>query len=573
MPAFAGEAASGTSDRVAREPNPLRGPTFTAQFTPSAAPNLPGPNVPKPNVPPPNPGPNPPPTATQTEAQAQPIPPQIQPSVIVPVPVNPVPVNPIPGQIVPVPAGPPAAAVPAPVPPVGHPAADDSPLLDGKLPAEELLPPVVSEGGNERGVKPYGGGHPTDWSWGCGGSPYRTGPGMCDNWKVGCRWHVTVDGLVMHRENTDLVALAGAMNAMDPRGTVADPLGMPSPGLDPALTQFGYGPGGRITFTSQVSRYSCYDIQAVYEGINDWEASIVFPKQAILVVPDANNAVAGTQFVIPPSPNTEPPQPFPEGFQQRSLHYRSALNSGELNFLRECCSCGPEWRPFCGVRFIRFDDEINDTLNQEAQIPLPGPQTTFLIPGTTTTTTTTTGGTTTVTTSTSAPSSPFNDAIGPTSETDRFNIYHIQNNLMGFQIGLLHDDIRLNDRFAFEGVVNAGVYYNRVKYSNVMGVFTTQTFADNTRTLASSTGNADESRTDQSNVVNNDVRTISEISYEAEASLTAVCRLNKCWALRSGYQVLWMNHIHTADAAYIGGGDFSQDLLFHGWHAGIECRR
>ena len=53
---------------------------------------------------------------------------------------------------------------------------------------------------------------------------------------------------------------------------------------------------------------------------------------------------------------------------------------------------------------------------------------------------------------------------------------------MGFQVGMLHDTICLTDRFAIEGFLNAGVYYNQVKYSNVMGVFTTQTFADNTRT-------------------------------------------------------------------------------------------
>jgi hypothetical protein len=102
----------------------------------------------------------------------------------------------------------------------------------------------------------------------------------------------------------------------------------------------------------------------------------------------------------------------------------------------------------------------------------------------------------------------------------------------------------------------------------VSGVFTTQTFADNTRSTT-----FDDSRVDTSNIVINDTRVISEVSYEAEASLTAVCRLNKCWSLRSGYQVLWMNHIRTADQAFLGTGDGSQDLLFHGWHAGIECRR
>jgi hypothetical protein len=139
---------------------------------------------------------------------------------------------------------------------------------------------------------------------------------------------------------------------------------------------------------------------------------------------------------------------------------------------------------------------------------------------------------------------------------------------MGFQVGVYHDTIQLNNRFAIEGFVNGGVYYNRVKYSNVMVVRTTQFVGDDT-----STTEFNEQRTDNSTIVNNDARDLSEISYEAEASLTGVCRLNKCWALRAGYQVLWIDHLHRADTAYLGDAFTDSELLFHGWHAGIECRR
>jgi hypothetical protein len=166
------------------------------------------------------------------------------------------------------------------------------------------------------------------------------------------------------------------------------------------------------------------------------------------------------------------------------------------------------------------------------------------------------------------PTVVVNDPIGPTFETDRLNLYHMQNNLSGFQIGLLHDTLCLNDRFALEGFVNGGIYYNQAKYSNVMGVFTTQTFADNTRSVA-----VVDSRVDVSNIQNNDTREYAEVSYEAEASLTAVCRLNKCWALRAGYQVLWINHLHLADQAFLGDPGADSDLFFQGWHAGVECRR
>jgi hypothetical protein len=360
---------------------------------------------------------------------------------------------------------------------------------------------------------------------------------------------VTVDGIVMHREGTDLVALAAQMGANDLRGTVEDPTAVPLVGLDPALTNFSYGPGGRIAFTSQVARCSHYDVQAVYEGINDWNASIVFPKTNLdpsFYPPNgATTSTTTTTTTNPPNTTTvttttgpivTAPAPFPEGFQQRSLHYRSSLNSGELNFLRDC---DPDWRPFCGVRFIRFDDEIGDSLNQEVQPPLPF-----------------------------AGGNPAAGRFLGISATDRLNLFRLDNNLMGFQVGMLHDTIQLNDRFAIEGFVNGGVYYNKVKYSNVMVVQTTQVVGDDT-----STTTFNEGRTDHSDIVNNDARDFAEVSYEAEASLTGVCRLNKCWALRTGYQVMWMNHIHTADAAFLGTGDFSRDLLFFGWHAGLECRR
>ena len=257
-------------------------------------------------------------------------------------------------------------------------------------------------------------------------------------------------------------------------------------------------------------------------------------------------------MVIQPSPNTEPnggttpsdPR-FPEGFQQRSLHYRSDLNSGELNFLK-CQS--DDWRLFCGVRFIRFDEAIEDSLNQDRQAPLAGPRTDAVLVG--------------------AAPVQINDPIGPTFETDRLNRFKVQNNLSGFQIGLLHDTLCLTDRFSIEGFMNGGIYYNHVKYNNTMGVFTTQTFADNTRSPA-----VDDSRVDVSNITNSDSRDFAEVSYEAEASLTAVCRLNRCWAMRAGYQVLWINHLHTADQAYLGNPGADSDLTFQGWHAGIECRR
>lgn len=397
----------------------------------------------------------------------------------------------------------------------------NQPLLEGNASNEEQLPAGPEQvdpdnaGRPHQHIRPYGGGHPDDWSWGCGGSPYRTGPGHCDDYKVGPRWEFSIDGMVMSRESTDLEALEAAMEADHAGETDL---------VDPTFEQFDRGPGGRIVLMSQPSPCVGYQIQAVYEGIEDWDASVVFEKQDL-----------EPTFFPAPLP-VQPGDPFPEGFEQRSLHYSSSFHSGELNFMRS----GGRLQLYGGVRYMKFNDTIRDFTNQEVQVPLPfeGPDNT-----------------------------PPGEFLA-VAWTDRLNLFDIDNNLMGFQVGLFHDSWNINRRFSFEGFVNAGVYHNKVKYFNRMGVYTTQVIADDTSTI-----NVNEARTDFSDAVNNDARDYSEISYHGEASLTGVCRLNKCWALRGGYQVLWVSNLHLADDAYLGDENVSRDLLFHGWHAGLECRR
>jgi hypothetical protein len=214
--------------------------------------------------------------------------------------------------------------------------------------------------------------------------------------------------------------------------------------------------------------------------------------------------------------------------------------------------CHEAWRPYCGVRYLKFDDEINDFLNQEAAPPLPAqvPAVGGLFP-----------------------------PVGPVTTIDRLNLFDIENNLIGFQVGLRHDLWRPNRRMAIEGFINSGVYYNRIKYTNLMGQFTTQAFGDNVNTPlagappAAGTANLDESRLDFADVVNNDVREYDEISYITEASISGVCRINKCWALRAGYQAMLINNVHLAEDAYLGTDLEGRSLFFHGWHAGVEHRR
>jgi hypothetical protein len=405
--------------------------------------------------------------------------------------------------------------------------------VDEELP---ILDEQNGDFGERRGVRPYGGGHPTDWEWGCNGSPYRSS-GMCDDWKVGCCWHVTVDGIVLQRDPTDLAALQAGILAHDPEGVT----------LVPTLEQFDQDPGARITFTSQVAKYTNWDVQVVYEGVPEWHASIVYPILPLVPPP------------LPPpgTPPSDPdfPTPIERGTEQRRFHYTSTLHSAELNFLR---GKDPEWRPVFGVRYIKFDDEINDYYDQEAPPFLPAQL----------------GLSVTETTTTDPGPPPVTETVitNPDLEivafTDRLNLYDIQNNLVGFQIGLLHDTWQVNRRFAIEAYVNGGVYHNRVKYTNLRGTFATQFIADNVDTTT-----FDESRIDFSDTVINDVREYNEISYVGEASLSGITRLNKCWALRCGYQVLYVANVHLANDAYLGLENTARDLLFHGWHAGIECRR
>jgi hypothetical protein len=153
------------------------------------------------------------------------------------------------------------------------------------------------------------------------------------------------------------------------------------------------------------------------------------------------------------------------------------------------------------------------------------------------------------------------------SETDRVNIMDLENNLIGFQIGTRRELWNPTKRCSLEGFVNAGVYYNHIKRTNLMSLTTTQFTGDDTATI----GN--QARTDVSSTSNLDISNPSDVATIGEASLTGVFRLNRCWALRGGYQVLWIDGVSLAQDAFLNTGETSSSLLFQGCHVGIECRR
>ncbi len=372
-----------------------------------------------------------------------------------------------------------------------EPAAEDPYLAAGIYESATGCPTcdVGREGsGLPPGRMPNGQYH-DDWMWGCGRWPYANGPGACDDWKVGPIWDVTVDGIVMTRENTDLGALEAAMA---------------EPGAPEVVEQFDRGPGGRVFLTGLMPRDVGYQVFAGYEGIEEWNAAIVYPE-------------------TPSFP------PFGTPTERRSLFYRSSLHSGELNFMR---MGNPTWRPYFGVRYIKFDDEIWDQNIQEVVPPLPGPP-----------------------------------PIVTVSQQDTFNIFDIENNLIGFQGGLKYDLWQVGRRFSLQGFVNSGVYYNKAKWSNQLRQQETQFTSDDATTIV------DESSSTTVSNANLTIIEQSDVAFVGEASLTGVCRLNRCWALRAGYQVLWIDGVALAQDAYLGNDLDGRSLLFHGWHAGVEYRR
>jgi hypothetical protein len=352
---------------------------------------------------------------------------------------------------------------------------------------------------------PYYYGGSRDLSWGCGGSPFRTGPGNCDDWRVGPVWDVMVDGMTLFREDADL----GALEAATAFTLAGAPLAQPAE----LREQFDNSAGGRMFLTGLIPRYVGYQVQVGYEGIEEWNAAVVFPK-----VPAS----------IAPAPT--PPGGPPPVSERRWVNYRSSLHSIEMNVIR---GMGSVWQPYGGIRFIRFADEIRDEIDQAASPPLPG--------------------------------DPPSPAV---ITSDRLNLFDIKNDLMGAQVGFRRDLWQLGRRFSLQGFFNAGVYYNSSKRTNTMNTTTTQFIADDTNTTDFS-----EARLDISSATNTVATERAELAYVTEASLSAVCRVNRCLALKGGYQVLWLGGLHTAQDAFLNPLSSSDDLLFQGWHVGAEYRR
>jgi hypothetical protein len=126
------------------------------------------------------------------------------------------------------------------------------------------------------------------------------------------------------------------------------------------------------------------------------------------------------------------------------------------------------------------------------------------------------------------------------------NAFQLQNRLMGFQIGAFRDAWRLNRWWTLEPVANAGAYLNSFKREliNVSGTGTTVTRRD-----------------------------FNEMAFVGEAGLTSVIRVNRCVALRGGYQAMVINGIGEGLDAFFFPGIEPETVVFHGARFGIEYQR
>jgi hypothetical protein len=167
--------------------------------------------------------------------------------------------------------------------------------------------------------------------WGCGGSPFRTGPGTCDSWRVGPRWHAELDGIFMKRDTTNLDLLA-------------DSLGTTLAAAD-SYENFEHGVGARLNLYSWWPQMRGYEMHVGYVGIFDWDANVIGPVAAVAVPPVGSVALS----------------------EQRDVQYGSYLHSLEINAQELTQSA---WKRYGGVRYLQLGENVQSTFEQFSNAPL-----------------------------------------------------------------------------------------------------------------------------------------------------------------------------------------------------------
>lgn len=377
------------------------------------------------------------------------------------------------------------------------------------LPEDDLAPYAADMSGRKSNSYPAGdfaaqlssasGDNPSgcDWGWGCGGSPYRTGPGRCDNWRVGPVWKVEVDGLVMFHEDTDIAALVARSNELQVPPSMAVPN---------YTENFGEAPGVRIAATSYWPQMAGYEINMTYTGVPEWNSSAVFPATA---------------------------DPFVEAGNQRYLTYTSALHSLELNFIPFRDS---PWKRFLGIRYFLVGENIDDFTDQFGPPPInPG-------------------------------------EVLELRDVMRATV--VENHLIGFQGGIRRDIWRARPWLFVEGFANTGIYCNVIKREDVL-----QQSAFRQEAVEVVDPDTDEVSVEIVETTNSFASVVKTertlVALAGEAEIALVCKLNRCVALRGGYQAIVIDGVELADDAFV---NFDSDperetRFYHGFFGGLEYRR
>ena len=217
------------------------------------------------------------------------------------------------------------------------------------------------------------------------------------------------------------------------------------------------------------------------------------------------------------------------GDDVRSVDYESNFNSLEINFMR---GGGAGWRPFAGIRYIEVDENFVDFTTLDKPIPPP-----------------VSGGT------------------PPAAFVDTGQSFFLDNRMIGLQGGAFRDTWRLNRWVSFEPFGNAGVYFNNMRRIDVARNVTTVVTGDDLDTPENEFSQA------VTEVQTGMTQEFSELAFAGEAGITGVLRLNRCVALRGGYQVLVVNGVGQGIDAFLAPGLDPTTLVYHGGHFGVEYVR
>lgn len=220
---------------------------------------------------------------------------------------------------------------------------------------------------------------------------------------------------------------------------------------------------------------------------------------------------------------------FPQVGSLRAFSYESTFNSIEVNLFRRT---ERQWKVFGGARYVEIDEDFVDFTTVDKPLP--------------------------------PPSDPPAASV---AFIDSGNTFLVENRLMGVQLGTFRDAWRLNRWITIEPFGNAGVYLNDFKRENIARTVTTVATGDD---LATPGSEATQTVTQVNTVVRRD---FTDMAFLGEAGVTAVVRLNRCVAVRAGYQALATDGVGQGLDAFFASGLNPDRLFYHGAQFGIEYVR